>query len=349
MPKEENLYQLLNDRCNTEQIRDLLRKFKDLNEVTKKDIRIGGNKEDVLRNLKRAVTKKHIPPNEPIGLLRDCEENGHQHIFYFKPRTAAVRKRCQDYDEILESLIGQEWSEEYPLFEFIPDDYQWVDFRNALPGKPQDWLFKAYGQETYFQRTKVEHPARNRRIEYYEAEEVRVVCIARWNNNDLLEIRIDTERLESVRARQDRLAQVWTLLSGALDANDFLPWDLCSARRHVSVMRASLTDVEIGELRLVDSERGIASFRPETEHESVDDLDARTRAIDAFVTNDDSEVPVLNLHWKIPDKSRKDNPLQVSTVCGGRNTNELVIRARTQAGAIDYVTNRLRQFDNGTT
>src|SRR5688572_13510784 len=95
-PAKSDVYTAIAERCTAEQIRDLLRVYKDINKETKKEVHVTGAKDDILANLKRAVSKQIIPRDAPILLLREAEENGHQHIFYFKPRNREVVAKCRD-------------------------------------------------------------------------------------------------------------------------------------------------------------------------------------------------------------------------------------------------------------
>lgn len=346
MPNDDSFYERIAKQCNAEQIRDFLRPYKEASEEASKEITVSSRKDDLIAILRRGVAKGFFTLNAVINLLRECEENGQQHVFYFRPKNQAVRRLCRDFDAIMSRIHGDEWEEEYPIFEFRPESYQWVDFRCGLDGKPRDWIAKAYGHERYFERIDIAWPTPDRRVETFSAQTVNVVCLARWNDDDLLEIRVDSQRLDSVKAREERLGQVWNLLENALSKEDFEPWELGCARSFMAKNRRGHEDFELGDLRLLDTDGGVATFKTSVETESVDDLPARTEAVNALAAVSDCDV--LSIHWKIPSNKPDGGLFTLSTICGGRFTHELIVRARTSSMAIDHVTNKLRQFDATT-
>lgn len=346
MPNDDSFYERIAKQCNAEQIRDFLRPFKEVSKESKKEITVSSGKDDLIAVLKRGVAKSYFTLDAVINMLRECEENGQQHVFYFRPKSRSIRALCRDFGAIMARLHGDEWDEEYPIFEFRHDSYHWVDFRCGLNGKPRDWIAKAYGHERYFERIEVARPTPDRRIETFAAQSVNVVCLARWNDDDLFEIRVDSQRLDSVKAREERLKQVWNLLANALSEDDFERWDLKDARSFMAKNRRGHEDFELGDLRLLDSDGGVATFKPNTEAESVDDLPARTEAVNALAKVSDCDV--LSIHWKIASNQSDGDPFTLTTICGGRFTHELIVRARTSSKAIDHVTNKLRQFDATT-
>ena len=87
-----DLYELLDSHCTVEQLHALLRVHREFSP----DIRIGTLKGEAIRNIRIAVDSHMIPVEAVHDLLRDSEENGDQHIFYFRPKNASVAKRCRD-------------------------------------------------------------------------------------------------------------------------------------------------------------------------------------------------------------------------------------------------------------
>ncbi len=163
MAKQENLYVLIEKHCNAEQVRDLLRKYKDINKETKAEIHITGSKDEVIENLRRVVSKGLIPKDDPINLLRDCEENGQQHIFYFRAKNQSVRKHCKDFDDIVEKLIGYEWdASSFPRFDFVPDDYQWVGLSEGNFRKTTRLGAQSIRARTVFPKNRCKTPFRYR-------------------------------------------------------------------------------------------------------------------------------------------------------------------------------------------
>jgi len=344
MAKDKNLYELVDEHCNAEQVRDLLREFKDRSDESKEEIRLTGNKPDLIENLRRAVSLDLVPRDRAVQLLRDSEENGHQHILYYRAKrgmAAAIR----NYESIVEELIGEEWDESYPMFTFIPDKFQWVDFRRDVHGKPRDWIFKAYGQESYFKHTDTKHPSETRRIEIFDAEITRATCLVRWNDPDLLEIRIDSRGLRGRGHLVEREAKIWKLLEPALTKEQFAPWDLSPVQTYVALHRNDGDGFSIrGDLKLVDREDGVIIVKCQTDEESIDDLLSRKIAVDGLLA-DGAAGHGIRVEWSMPPENPQDKTWLLSTKCGANFDHELIIGAKVSASAVDYVTNRLRELE----
>src|SRR5258707_8373869 len=79
----DELFRLVDNLCTADQVQALLRTVKG-----QKDVRITAeNKSDLIeRNLRTAVTSRALSLDQVYELVRTAEENGNQHIFYFKPK-----------------------------------------------------------------------------------------------------------------------------------------------------------------------------------------------------------------------------------------------------------------------
>jgi len=84
---EDELYRLVDLFCTADQIKELLRSAKG-----QKDVRITAeNKQElVTRNLRTAVGSRALSVGQVYDLVRNAEENGNQHFFYYKPRNKDI-------------------------------------------------------------------------------------------------------------------------------------------------------------------------------------------------------------------------------------------------------------------
>lgn len=340
---EATVYDLVDEKCTSEQISNLFRDFK---EVNPKEVLVSGSKVDLLGRLRRLVSKNIVPIQRVVDLLRECEENGDQHIFYLKPRSAEVVKLCRDGgDHFASSLWGEEYDYMgFPSFDRIPQTFVWSDFRAGLSGKPKDWLAKIYGHEVH---DKFKHEIRDARgdlIKYYLRVEDRPVCLVRWNDPDLLELRIP--RATTLGTVRQRLETVWEMMRPAFDPSQFEAWDMDKVRRKLLSERGAdpwQKIYRLSSMEFIDSSSGRASFLPHTDDENADDAIERTAAIDAYLTGG-GNCHHLVVTW-LPKESAGKLATELKAVSGGKHTNELVIAAKTTFDAIDYVTNRLRELD----
>ena len=153
--KEEELYRLVESFCTSDQIQDLLRTAKG-----HKDVRITAEKkgELVSRNLRTAVDAKAISPDQVYELIREAEENGGQHIFYFKPRTKAAAE-TMTLNSVGNALFGANWEtkKRFPHIDTPANGFSYADLRkwNAVL-KPSDWILKLYGRLQFERFTGVE-------------------------------------------------------------------------------------------------------------------------------------------------------------------------------------------------
>lgn len=340
--EEPNIYDLLNTPNTTvDQIKALLREFKDVN--PQEVLISAGTKEEAIKHLKRAVAVKAIPFNRVLTLLYESEENGDQHIFYVMPSTPKVLKLCRNGAAIAEKLWGEDWGDMgFPFFTRPLESYAWADFRIGLPGKPQDWVAKLYGHEVHYKYVRQEHRD-GELVKYYSKKEETTTLLARWNDPDLLELRVPRTSSSSHGSIEKRLETLWQHLSPALSAGDFSAWELNNARRCILQRREEFkTTFRVTTLEFTDSELGKASFAPNTDDEGADDAEERKAAIDAYLKGK-GDCHHLIVTW-LAEESSKALPDDLKVVSGGKDTNELVIKSRTSSSAVDYVTNQLRHF-----
>src|SRR2546430_2718161 len=99
------LFKVVDQQCTAPQIHGLLEKYKDLNKLTKAEIRLSGNKPDLLQNLQRVVSLSPplIPRSDVFQLIQGAEENGHQHVYFYRP-SARIRAICRDGTEVATAL-----------------------------------------------------------------------------------------------------------------------------------------------------------------------------------------------------------------------------------------------------
>ncbi len=219
----EDALLLVKNLCTAEQIQALLRKRKGIEHV-----RISAETKDDLvdRNLRTAVEANAIQVGEVFDLIRYAEENGNQHIFYYKPKTKGIADALT-YDTIAQRLWGTNWEKtvsDFPSVRLKPSDYKYSDFRSNSK-KPKDWILKVYGDTLITRFTgKTEQRGPNVIWREYVQEPLRVVLVARWNSPDLLELRVQrNESRKTVERWRDKL---WEMLSPALVPAEFKEWEL---------------------------------------------------------------------------------------------------------------------------
>jgi hypothetical protein len=333
-------FKLLASECPTDQIQAVLRDGKKLD---RDGVRItAANKEAMLDNLKKAVGRG-IPASKVFGLVQESEENGSQHIFYFKPRNAQVAKAHKDASAVSKTLFGKSDLSAlgFPHFVLMPDAYEWCDLR--LLGKDQ-WLAKMYGKEEVKVREGEPERVGNRILVGYELKPRRTVLVVKRHADGLIELRVPRiESAEIVTAMRDRLTDA---MKGVIDWNDHLPWDLGGARVRLSAEASKNSSIySLGDIALGDSEGGKWSIHPASEDGDLYAATERQKAVKA-VLDEEGSCDVLVVQWK-PDTAGRI-PKGLRTVIGSNRAeapvNEIIVTRKTSSAAVSYVTDQLRHF-----
>lgn len=344
----ELAYTLVEKQCTLEDIQRLLRIYKPLN---KKDVRVTAeNKHDVVaRNLRQAVDARLVPFERVLDLIRDSEENGAQHIFFYRPKNSAVAKLTRDGARVSTALWGEDWKAQksFPrLLDEVPGEPDWCDFRlNDGAG----WTAKIYGSGTRYENFGEEKVVGTDPVDgapiyqrQYKRVQERTVLLVRWLNSGILEIRVPI--WSSRKATEKMLATVWDSLSPAINALDFKPWlltDCCT-----KMMRESANYQKVycfSDSILRDSASGTATFSTMSEEETLFSVVERKQAIEAMLLpkkNCCERIAVTFLKQKQTDALSDD----LRVIIAAHEQHEIVIGAKTTPAAVDYVVYRLREF-----
>jgi hypothetical protein len=337
---DEKLLNLVGSLCTADQVKEVLRLAK---ERKPKEVRITAeNKSDLVdRNLRDALDSGGIGPDRVYELIRNAEESGNQHIFYFKPRSKTTRDSMTPED-IGTGLWGKGWRDKkkFPTADTPEDGFDYADFRSPEL-KPNHWILKVYGQMTYEQYTGKDFNEDGKVYKEFVPEKLRVVLLARWNPPDLLELRV--QRDESRRRISAWLDQLWTMLGPAVKRAEFDPWNLKIARKRLIEEDEKYSDVyTFRDTRLLDPHSMRASFEanPTSGYlfASVEAKEAIHGLLDAH-----SECTHLSVTW-LPGKDSIPS-IELRTLLGDREPNEVIVTSHCKSGDVDYVTDKLRFFN----
>jgi hypothetical protein len=332
---------LVEQLCTADQVRGLLR--------TKKgddNVRISAeDKEELVRkNLRNAVESKVIEIDKVYGLIQDSEENGNQHIFYY--RASQKLAEALTFDHVARQIWGASWNKvvaEFPSIRLKPDDYKISDFRLFSARKPKDWILKIYGQKT------IMHPSGETDSDpdgsvwkKFVPENLRIVLSARWNSPDLLEIRV--QRNESRKRIEEWYKQVWSMLSPALAKEQCKAWELKAALRNVALEAEQNADIyDFRDVGMVDEANEIlGSFEAFSDEGNLFKSQLTREAVKRFLEHG-GDLNSLAVRWFSRPTSEPREELR--TLLGTKkNLHEMVIAGHCTAGDLDYVTSQLRAF-----
>jgi hypothetical protein len=343
---EKSLLDLIKRACTLDQLKDFLRPYK---EVDSDEVRISGTKEDLLAVINRCVAKDIFTEDALSVLLGNAEENGNQHIFFYTPRRKSDQKLYREGDAFAKKLFGARWRTNmgFPQAKLVPDEFTWADFRiGDKSGRPNDWLGKIYGLSYHRTKTGEEKIDTREYAVYYKEEPERIVCVVRWNNPDLLEIRISRSQWTTAKTISNRLDKVWSMIQPAIQRGNFVDWTLENARFQMVETYAhnEIDDYDLGDTQFIDSESGTALFSPyDPIGGSLFAAAERKEAIELFLQQQ-AACGLCQVRWKTEaDQKRKD---WIRTQIGGFRQNEITVFPRVLSEELDYVTERLRQFNN---
>jgi hypothetical protein len=362
----ELLYKLIERQCTLDAIQELLREFKPLS----KDIKVTAeNKHDVItKNMRRAVDARLIPINRVFDLLRDSEENGAQHIFFYQPRNSSAAAHCANADGIAQSLWGRDWekTQKFPhLVTDAPTRPKWCDFRSStrrvvVPGigngsdgkTPREytsWTAKMYGSAVRYESLGAEEaigvdPRDGATIYQRRYKRIieRTVMLMRWTSLGLLEIRVPT--WSSRHAVEEMRDLMIAGMRDALDIRDFPSWILNTCcTKMVREFAANRTLYDFSDTRVRDSGQGTVTFSTLDEEETLFDVVERQKALEILLKPKKNRCERLILKF-LKQKQTEALPSDLRVVVGAHEPNEIVIGAATTPAAVDYVIYRLRDF-----
>ncbi|QDU97606.1 hypothetical protein [Lignipirellula cremea] len=342
------LLEIVDQQCNAEQISHLLRKIKETSELAKSEIRCSGKKSVLIENVSRAIGRGLISTETVHDLVRDCEENGAQHIFLYRPTSRVVKDRLSDGTEVAEKLFGECWGPDYfPIFDRREEELVWVDFRMGLAGKPKDWIAKIYGHERHY---KVEKRTKEtisstayREVIDYTMDNYSTVLLFRWNHPDLLEVRIDQHGGQKSGVIDDRLNSALKMFSEVVAPDDLPAYSLSHSITDMIRNRvANKHAYAIGSVKLLDVRRGIIEFHPYDPEEELDAENGRSNALDQLIKSA-AVGHRLAIQWKPCGDTPQCFPGNgLLTTATGAGCNDLVVSSKTTAPVLNYVTNKLR-------
>lgn len=335
----EDALSLAGELCTSEQIRDLLRRRRGDNHV-----RISAQtKEDLVsRNLRAAVEAGSIDLQEVFDLIRLSEENGNQHVFYYRPKAKATADALT-YESVAQLLWGSVWEKEigrFPLVRLTPNDYRYTDFRRQNPKKAKDWLLKVYGHSVITRFTgKTERRNDNTLWREFVEEPLRTVLVVRWNSPNVLELRV--QRNESRKRVEEWRGKLWSMLSPAAVPQQFEPWNLEKSISRLILEQDKHTSVYNFRDARVLGEGIQATFQTYADQGNLFESSQARNAIKGFMAAD-SDCNGLTVTW-LPN-SNQTPQTEIRTLLGSKESNEMIVPGHCLSGDLDYVTDQLRKF-----
>jgi hypothetical protein len=331
----EYLFKFINEACTNEQVRALLREKK----KDGKKVRVGQNSEEVMQNLKTAHGRGVVRDDELIRLLAAGEENGRQHIFFYRV-PARAHAKYSDSEQLVKRLraVFGAAGDKLPHFVLLPERRTVSDIRTQRLANDQSnvvvkWYsgreFEEVVLKEHFQRDGDRYIRRESKI-----ERVRLVSLLRYHPRGLLEVRVPTGERESRKTCLSELEMILELVEPVFRSEDRVELSLQRAMKWLKTHNTKTALHQVSSAQAADGDAR-AEFNPAIEGQ---DLFSSLRHRDAIALYED--VAKLDVYWKSPLKKKPKKKLKKIKVNPQPDNNGDDERIRCQMGV--YVTNGIR-------
>lgn len=337
--QKDRLFELLEEHCTNEALKRVL----DRHRKEDKDIRVSGAGPDLLSHLRQANGRGTVADDELVELLAEAEENGHQHVLFYRPRNAQIRASSNDIATVEKGLLNGKTRDEAKLPKFFIDldGTEIADFRTgALPDTEYTtWIFKLYAGLERVKYLGQKDLGNNRFMREYERYRSREVLLVKWHSFGLLELRIAAYQSMSRKSFIADLAQLWNVLAPTINEKDFEPLDIpAAAAKLVADAQKRSAEYVCGKACFRDDNDGEVSFSPADPDEALHESKVRCQASRGL-----KDCTQLIVTW-LNHKKDARLPEKLRTELGCYFPHEVRIGAQTTSEAVNNVAYRLHEL-----
>ncbi len=342
---------LISDHCTANQIQAFVKKNVEGLDLFKPDVL--KTKEGFLKNVKQLSDNNIVTDGDLVELITEGEENGKQHIFYFK--VGEGKKSEITYDKCLNLLKLSDQISRFPSFDHLPTELDWVDFRKGTNGC--EWVGRLVRKEvrtiTFGERVDhtgpVDYESDGRNVTFmrqlYMREEFRLVYVIRLLNFGLFELRVGAVGNSTPVTLDKRIQEVKSIIAPLIKKGELVEWDLGDARRKMVDKDKLLKNKKIyliNHTSLIDDNKNPVEFKKGVHGAGIGVGKDSKKAMEALKKSKCKSLSFKLLH------SEKDSILDrdLTIKCGGHLSNGIYIQAQgLSSEQVDYVTNTLKSFD----
>lgn len=334
MEDYKQLLALIEQHCTAEQVKELLRTASG-----NKNVKVSASSKEELvgKNLREALDSHSLDVEKVYDLLREGEENGPQHILYFRCPYKDVAQQLT-LRHVRSTLLGDS-PPTAPRLEVKRQDYVIADVRNWNDRKPLDWAVKIYGHEIREEPTgEVIREGPSRILKVFVEEEYRYILMARWNAPDLLELRVPRD--SSVTRVDNWYKILRQQLRSVIPFDRFSPWSLKGVSKTLfDEQERNKKIYRLGDAQLEDPDHNFVTFQS-----FVPDADLFGTAAAKSAAQDLLQHNSTYKHQRVLWLEQKDEKFvgEISCMIGLRAENEVIFFRHQTSRGIDYVTAKLR-------
>jgi hypothetical protein len=306
----------------------------------------GTKAEEFLASLRDGVNRGFIPRELVYNLVRDAEENGSQHIFYYRLTNPENRAVYSNMSYIGTRLWGEGWEQAmgFPKFTLLPQNMVPGDLRRPSHSQTitNDWILRLYDvlmrlKEQVEEQEQLEDGGVKK---IFRPHREKGVLVVRWHAFGVLELRVPSG--QSKKVMESAKAKLWALLERAMDPADFQEWELSPALSKLYQERNVNKDkYELGSLGTMAADGTLIDIRPSDEEDSLADSEIAEKKI-ADAEQNLEVCRKLGIIFKKGDATGFSHKLRVSA--GLNAKNEAIILGSATPSMVDYVTYRFRAF-----
>ncbi len=339
----KTIEEILTDQVINDSIHGLLKKYKDDH---KEEIRLTGNKSDLIDNLISAVILNIIPLSEVHNLIIESEEYGNQYIYAFQLDDTTRKSYYDSGASVIPDLISSALHGTFPKLISHPKELQFVDFRIPNRGKANSWLLKLYDEKTREEKRneEVNDVAETRTVTYAQIHS-RLIYIIEYLGNGQLEIRISKTAYDSNLSRQQSLQQLRIKTSNGVHLQR--DWKKIDYYEVIKNMILKYEDHEgvykllVAELK--DSQNGKANISTFGEDDSSLLAEPSRRvSVEAYIENGGRAEALSVIFYK--DGSDKLLSKNLLVILGRDDQNQIIISSSVTPSEYNYVKRKIAEF-----
>lgn len=307
------------------------------------DLPTSGTWQQVRERVVKAVKDKKLAASALIGLLRDSEEYGNQHVFLYdtKQNNAAALVNDNTLTAKLTSLGRTDLLTE-PDFLSVAGARGLADVRIEKTSAGRALVLKAVEARVMYKlEDEHEENGGRYRVKRYRRVEVRAVDVLRVHNDGLTELRIHAH--DSSTDYSAQVTNAWNFFGHFVSRFQFNDVSITTAQQKLWKNRAALKNIlRYSDSRLRDSQGAVLTAATGAQQDSLFDNERAANSIDAF-WDDETVCDKSNMWWlKTSDEPFSIPSRPIHMVIQGA-VNEFVIPGACNKKDYEYVLAQIKK------
>lgn len=280
-----------------------------------------------------------------LDFLRDSEEHGRQHVFLYRCEDLSVVQAAMNRSRVMAQLRdrGLERVATHPRILDKPRSPSIADVRWS----PSRSLVIKVVETRAYSRKVDETREGNRLTLVYETFDARAVSLFALHADGTLELRIQSHKNTS--KYDEYVKQMWQLVAGLLNRNDFTSVPLVNAKTALWLKRESLRDrIKFSDLTLRDNDGLVVSAATRDAEVNLTEAPAAVNCVNTFLsdgTRSRSTYCERSNVWFVRSSSRPLPSRDVHVLLSGTE-NEFAVTGSCSGADYGYVLEQIREHNS---